>query len=198
MRRWKTTLAIAFLLTLFVTLSLAPESPASSLRSQLRTARHQLRATRYDLRVARVDLATALLNGVDRGLGSYRKRVATLKHEARLLRARVASLRRQLRVDSGDEGWRPLIEVVARENRIDPDGLYRMMIYESGGRAMALGGGGLYKGLFQYSSSTWRGSWNPWRSQSIFSGAAQIRATARAIRLGRGPHWWPRSYPRAF
>ena len=92
----------------------------------------------------------------------------------------------------------PLIRDVARRNGISATGLYGMMILESGGRATAVGGGGAYLGLFQYSWSTWRGAWNGWRTSSIFDPAAQIRATARALRLGYGPSMWPNTYWRAF
>ena len=67
-------------------------------------------------------------------------------------------------------------------NGIAARGLYRLMLVESGGVATVRNGS--YCGLFQYSSATWRGSWNPWRGASIFDGAAQIKASARAIKLG--------------
>ena len=59
------------------------------------------------------------------------------------------------------------------------------MMIESGGSATVVGPGGYY-GLFQYAPSTWKGSWNPWRSSSIADGAAQIKATALALRQGYG------------
>jgi soluble lytic murein transglycosylase-like protein len=92
----------------------------------------------------------------------------------------------------------PLIRDVAGRNGISPAGLYAMMILESGGRATAVSGGGAYMGLFQYSWSTWHGAWNGWRTSSIFDPAAQIRATARALRRGYGPSMWPNTYWRAF
>ena len=70
-----------------------------------------------------------------------------------------------------------------------------MMMLESGGRRAV---GGMYKGLFQYHPSTWAGSWNPWRRESISNGWAQIRATAYALRKGMGPSQWPNTYPMAF
>ena len=44
------------------------------------------------------------------------------------------------------------------------------MMIESGGYASIVGPGGYY-GLFQYHPSTWKGSWNPYRSASITDGA---------------------------
>jgi hypothetical protein len=70
------------------------------------------------------------------------------------------------------------------------------MEVESGGSATA--SNGVDYGLFQYSSGTWKGSWNPWHSASIVDGGAQIKATALAIHLGYGPAWWPSTYPWAF
>ncbi|HJW76831.1 MAG TPA: hypothetical protein VJ787_14410 [Thermoleophilia bacterium] len=92
----------------------------------------------------------------------------------------------------------PLIRDVARDNGISPLGLQRMMILESGGRRTAIGGGGAYHGLFQYCSSTWRAAWNPWRTRSIYNPAAQIQATAHALRAGYGPSMWPGTYWRSF
>jgi hypothetical protein len=70
-----------------------------------------------------------------------------------------------------------------------------MMMLESGGRRTV---GGMFKGLFQYYPSTWAGSWNPWRHESIYNGWAQIRATAYALSRGMGPGHWPNTYPMAF
>ena len=92
--------------------------------------------------------------------------------------------------------WRSLIDAAAGANGISADGLFRLMLAESGGSASALNGP--YCGLYQYSRGTWKGSWNPWRGADIFDGAAQIKATALAIRLGHGSDWWPTTYPYAF
>jgi peptidoglycan hydrolase CwlO-like protein len=96
-------------------------------------------------------------------------------------------------------GWWPVIREASAANGIDPDGLYRLMMIESGGNASIVGGsGGRFCGLFQYFHGTWKGSWNPWRGESIFSGTAQIKATALAIGMGKGPFWWTPSYQWAF
>jgi len=92
--------------------------------------------------------------------------------------------------------WRSLIAAAAAANGVSADGLYRLMLAESGGSTTAVNGP--YCGLYQYQRGTWKGSWNPWRGADIFDGAAQIRATALAIKLGYGSSWWPATYPWAF
>ena len=99
--------------------------------------------------------------------------------------------------ESGAGPWWPLIQSAAASNGVSARGMYRLMMVESGGSATVVGAGG-YCGLFQYSSATWKGSWNPWRSASITDGAAQISATALALRQGYGRSWWDPSYTWAF
>ena len=94
-------------------------------------------------------------------------------------------------------GWWPLIQQAASANGVDANGMYRLMMSESSGNPNCVGYG-LYHGLFQYSPSTWASSWNPWRSSNIYDGAAQIRATALALKMGKGPYWWPNTYGPAF
>ena len=69
------------------------------------------------------------------------------------------------------------------------DKMYRVMMCESVGDARALGGGGRWKGLFQYVTSTWKGAWNPYRAADIFDAKAQIFATAHAWSRGMQNHW---------
>jgi len=97
----------------------------------------------------------------------------------------------------GSGPWWPAIQAAATRNGVSARGMYRLMMIESGGSPAAVGPGGYY-GLFQYAPSTWRGSWNPWRAASITDGAAQIRATALALRQGYGHAWWDPSYTWAF
>jgi hypothetical protein len=92
--------------------------------------------------------------------------------------------------------WWPAIQVAAKAKGISARGLYRLMLSESGGVATITNG--VNYGLFQYSTGTWHGGWNPWRGRPITDGDAQIKATALAIRLGYGPSWWPLTYPPAF
>jgi hypothetical protein len=104
--------------------------------------------------------------------------------------------------DQGDGGdgsgpWWSLIQAAAASNGVSARGMYRLMMIESGGSATVVGPGGYY-GLFQYAPGTWNGSWNPWRTSSISDGAAQVKATALAIRQGYGHAWWDPSYSWAF
>ena len=100
-------------------------------------------------------------------------------------------------VVGGQGQWWPLIQAAAGANGVSARGMYRLMMIESGGSAGVVGPGGYY-GLFQYASTTWKGSWNPYASASISDGAAQIKATALALHLGYGHAWWDPSYSWAF
>jgi hypothetical protein len=97
----------------------------------------------------------------------------------------------------GSGPWWSLIQAAASGSGVSARGMYRLMMIESGGSATVVGPGGYY-GLFQYAPSTWKGSWNPWRSSSITDGAAQIKATALALSQGYGHAWWDPSYTWAF
>ena len=94
--------------------------------------------------------------------------------------------------------WKPLVGTLTKRWSVNSAALLRMMKLESGGRPRAIGGGGAFFGLFQYSPSTWHASWNPWRKHSIFDARAQICATALAIKRGYGSRMWPNTYPLAF
>jgi peptidoglycan hydrolase CwlO-like protein len=100
-------------------------------------------------------------------------------------------------VAGGQGQWWPLIQSAADAGGVSARGMYRLMMIESGGSAGVVGPGGYY-GLFQYAPTTWKGSWNPYRSASIEDGSAQIKATAVALRLGYGHAWWDPSYSWAF
>jgi hypothetical protein len=97
----------------------------------------------------------------------------------------------------GGRQWWPLMTATAGKYGLSAGGMFRLMMIESGGSATA-SNGGAFLGLYQYAPSTWAGSWNPWRHESIFAGVAQIRATALALHLGYGPAWWTTSYAWAF
>jgi len=100
--------------------------------------------------------------------------------------------------DGGGQGqWWPLIRQAAGANGVSARGMYRLMMIESGGYPSIVGLGG-YDGLFQYRPATWKGSWNPYRSAGITDGAAQIHATALALKMGYGHAWWDPSYSWAF
>jgi uncharacterized protein YraI len=69
------------------------------------------------------------------------------------------------------------------------DKMWSVMMCESGGNASAAGGGGYYRGLFQYAPGTWAGNWNPYRNNSIWDAKSQIFATARAWNIGMQHAW---------
>lgn len=127
-------------------------------------------------------------------VAKWRGIVRRLRRAKNALEARIA-LRLQIAAWNRNGEWRPLIEIAARRYGVSPDGLYRLMMLESGGRRYA---GSTFKGLFQYYPGTWRAAWNPWRALGIYNGWAQIRATAYAIRRGMGPADWPTTYRLAF
>ncbi len=152
----------------------------------------------------RPSLATRLLadgavtadevSALERRVVRWRRFVRRLRRAERSLARRIA-IRSRIAAWNRKGAWRPLIEIAARRRGISANGLYRLMMAESGGRRYA---GTTYKGLFQYYPGTWRASWNPWGDESIYNGWAQIQATAYAIDRGMGPSNWPATYPAAF
>jgi Transglycosylase SLT domain len=69
------------------------------------------------------------------------------------------------------------------------DKMYRVMMCESSGNPNAVSPSGTYVGLYQYARSTWRGSWNPYRNNSIWDAKSQIYATAKAWSIGMQSAW---------
>ena len=69
------------------------------------------------------------------------------------------------------------------------DKMWSVMWCESRGNPRASGGGGRWLGLFQYAPGTWGGSWNPYRSNSIWDAKSQIFASAKAWSIGMQSHW---------
>ena len=180
----------------------ASATASSSPQAQLRSARSNLQQSRHLFVQAQTALKTTTFSARSRMRAALARKV----HEAEIRVERALKVVQRLEAQVGhldyiadcarDGRWKPVIDEVARENGISSAGLYRMMILESGGRRYA--DSGLYKGLFQYSPSTWQASWNPYRSASIYDGLAQIKATALAIRHGNGRQMWPNTYPAAF
>lgn len=134
-------------------------------------------------------------------VAAQQRRRARAKKLARRWTVKVRNLKKRIRTHEqiaewNQRGkWKPLIEIACKKYGVSARGLHRMMMLESGGRRTV---GTMYKGLFQYYPSTWAGSWNPWRHESVYNGWAQIRATAYAISKGMGPSQWPNTYPMAF
>ena len=122
-------------------------------------------------------------------------RVDRMRRVVRMWQRRVRHLAEQFRLErkmamwERRGKWMPIIEMAAAKYHVKADGMYRMMMRESGGQRYA-GASGAYKGLFQYWTGTWSASWNPWRHDSIYDGSSQIYATAYAISRGMGPQMW--------
>jgi hypothetical protein len=150
------------------------------------------------------DLAVILLaDGVvtDEEIAALRRVAAATQKAALGWKKKVQALqtriqRRQQIAEWNRRGqWWPLIRIAGNRYNVNPAGLHRMMMIESGGQRYA---GSAFKGLFQYYPGTWRASWNPWRDQSIYDGWAQIQATAYAVHIGMGPAHWTTTYRAAF
>jgi hypothetical protein len=128
-----------------------------------------------------------------------RARVVKARRAVRIWRHRVQRLARQyrfkLRMAEWERRgeWMPIIKVAAAKYDVKADGMYRMMMRESGGQRYA-GASSAFKGLFQYCTSTWTASWNPRRSESIYDGSSQIFASAYAISKGMGPQMWTTTF----
>jgi hypothetical protein len=121
-----------------------------------------------------------------------RKQVSAWKKKVRALTARV---RQQERIDAWERAgdWKPIIAIAAARYNVKADGMYRMMMRESGGNVRA-GASSAFKGLYQYWTGTWNNSWNPWRAESIYDGSSQIFATAYAIHNGMGAQMWTTTF----
>lgn len=220
MRRSKSLIAIIVIALAAITLAAvaAPEAAeAASLKGKLRSAKKALRQSTKRVKAAEAALAAALVVadpavptdpalGVDPAAQHATPTVQELK--ARLAKARRAVRRWKLRVHrlarqyrfrlkmaewERRAKWMPIIEVAAAKYHVKADGMYRMMMRESGGRRYA-GADSPYKGLFQYWTGTWSASWNPYRHDSIYDGSSQIFATAYAISKGMGPQMWTTTF----
>jgi soluble lytic murein transglycosylase-like protein len=203
----------------------ASEAHASTLSTQLRHARLHLHRAELGLTAARAALAQALAptpaptpaptasatttpqdpttQDTPQGTAALRAAVHAAKNVVHRWHLRVRRLATRLRTQrrlasaAAHGKWRPIINYEARKRGVKADGVYRMMMLESGGRANVVNAYG-FSGLFQYCSSTWHGKWNPWRSCSIFDGWAQIKATTLALHRGYGPRMWSETYSRGY
>ena len=203
------------LTTALTTAVITPDAQASTpLRGKLRTAKLALRHANHRLKAAEAALlaaqagitdSVALLAGQDPAqpqtaaapvsVTQLKAKVAKARKAVRVWRHRVQRIARQVRqqVQMADweqhAKWLPIIRVAAAKYHVKADGIYRMMMRESGGRRYA-GASSPYKGLFQYHTGTWAASWNPWCHDSIYDGSSQIFATAYAIHRGMGAQMW--------
>jgi soluble lytic murein transglycosylase-like protein len=135
-------------------------------------------------------------------LGALQARLAATRRQVKRWSEKLERLtrrihrREQIARWAREHTWRPLIRIAGEKYGVDPGGLERMMMLESGGDPRVVGG--IYNGLFQYTHSEWARHWNPYRHESIYDGWAQIRATALALSKGMGPGQWPNTYRMAF
>jgi hypothetical protein len=199
------TVSLTLLVAASATLTFAPSSQAatstSDLKARLDQARISLSVAQASLRTARAALQAARSSGSAADVATQRTAIRHLKRQITALRRSIARLRFQIEYPMvrGPHGtWGRTLRLAAKKYHLSVRSLTRMMLLESGGRVRAVGGGGLFYGLFQYAPSTWKSAWNPWRNYSIFHGGAQIWATATAIHRGWGRSMWPNTYPMAF
>jgi soluble lytic murein transglycosylase-like protein len=196
-------LTLTLLVAPSATLLAASSAEAAPAQTQLRLERAAttLQSLKDQLQTARVALHTALASGDATQVSAQRAIIRHVKPQIRRLASRVHRLRFVIThpMAQGPHGsWMPVLRAAAKRYHLSAQALHRMMLLESGGRVRAVGGGGAFLGLFQYSPGTWNAKWNPFRRFSIFRGGAQIWATAHAINHGWGPSMWPNTYPMAF
>ena len=218
-RSWIAILAFLIVATALTTAVATPDADASTpLRGKLRIAKRALHQANERLKVAEAALAAALAGTTD-PTGTLSSRASTPPEAAAVpasvdqLKAKVAKarkavrvwqrrvrliarqVRRQLQIADWERHakWMPIIQIAARKYHVKADGMYRMMMRESGGQRFA-GASSAFKGLFQYWTGTWAASWNPWRHDNIYDGSSQILATAYAIHKGMGPQMWTTTF----
>ncbi len=204
MTRTSFSILLLALVVAAAVLAFAPaRASAATLRAQLRIARVELREAKAQLHEAKDALAAARAAHQKRGLGSLLLEVRKARHAVRFWTAAVKDVAAKLakkaatKRKAASRDWKTLCRRAAKKHGINGDGLYRLMMMESGGKARAVGAGRYY-GLFQYALVTWRADWNPWRDCSVYNGAAQIKASAYAIKKGMGHSLWGNTYPAAF
>ena len=223
MSRSKSWIAIVAIIIVVATALAAAAVPqkaeAASLKGKLRFAKLALRHSNYRLKAAEAALprpspSTRRLTITDPAatpapaaatatttptVEELKARVDRARRAVRMWKQRVHRLAEQYRLERKMARWErrgkwmPIIEMAAAKYHVKADGMYRMMMRESGGQRYA-GASGAYKGLFQYWTGTWSASWNPWRHDSIYDGSSQIYATAYAISKGMGPQMWTTTF----
>jgi len=218
-KSWIAILAFLIVATALTTAITTPDADASTpLRGKLRVAKRELRQAHDRLEAAEATLAAALAGTTDpvgtlsgqasalpetaatlTSVDQLKAKVAKARKAVRVWQKRVRRIARRVREQwqiadwERHAKWMPIIEIAARKYHVKADGMYRMMMRESGGRRFA-GADSAFKGLFQYWTGTWAASWNPWRHSSIYDGSSQIFATAYAIHRGMGPQMWTTTF----
>ncbi len=222
MARRQSWIAILAILIVAIALTTAITTPkadaATPLRSKLRVAKRELRQAHHRLQAAEAALAAALAGTTDpagmlsgqatpqpqttaapTAVDELKVKVVEARKAVRVWQKRVGRIAGQVRRQLQMAGWEcraywmPIIKIAARRYNVNGNGMYRMMMRESGGRRYA-GASSAYKGLYQYWTGTWAASWNPWRHYSIYDGSSQIFATAYAIHRGIGPQMWTTTF----
>jgi hypothetical protein len=218
-KSWIAIIAILIVATALTTALATPDAHASTpLSGKLRVAKRALHQANDRLKSAEAALAAALAGTTDpaatlfsqspaqldtaaapASVDQLKQKVAKARKAVRVWQARVQRIARQVRqqLQMADwerhAKWMPIIEIAARKYHVKADGMYRMMMRESGGRRTA-GADSAFKGLFQYWTGTWAADWNPYRHDSIYDGSSQIFATAYAIHKGLGPQMWTTTF----
>lgn len=211
-KSWTAILALLIVATALSTAVIAPKADASALKGRLRHAKTELRHARQRLTAAEAAVAATLsvtASGATTDptttttpaapasptLAELQAKVDKERHAVRRWKRRVRRLARRVHLrqqfvtwESHGE-WKPIIRLAAAKYHVKADGMYRMMMRESGGRRNA-GSNTAFKGLYQYWTGTWAASWNPYRHDSIYDGSSQIYATAYAIHRGMGAQMW--------
>jgi hypothetical protein len=213
---------VTLIVAALVAVALPAKAEAATTKSKLRVAKTALRESEDRLQAAQAALAVATAGAAGAAatdptptpspapaptptaapaptVEELKARVAKARRAVRIWRERVAKLTKQYRLEQNlirwekQRQWRKIIAVAAAKYHVKADGMYRMMMRESGGQQYA-GANSAFKGLFQYWTGTWAASWNPWRRDNIYDGSSQIFATAYAIHKGMGPQMWTTTF----
>ena len=216
-KSWSAILAFLIVTIALTTAIVTPDADASTpLSGKLRIAKRELRQASDRLKTAEAALAAALATPEATGLAvqsavtpqagaatadvdTLKAQVAKARKAVRVWQTRVrriaAKVKQELQIADWEKHakWMPIIKIAAAKYHVKADGMYRMMMRESGGRRFA-GSDSAFKGLFQYWTGTWAADWNPWRHDNIYDGSSQIFATAYAIHKGMGPQMWTTTF----
>ena len=207
---------ITVVATALAAVALPEKAGAASVKGKLTSAKRALRTSSHRLKAAEADLAAAIAATTTAAapvlaadpeatpaaattVEALKVRVAKARRAVHTWKQRVHRLAKRFRFErtmaewERRAKWMPIIEIAAARYHVKADGMYRVMMRESGGRRFA-GADGPYKGLFQYWTGTWSASWNPYRNDSIYDGSSQIFATAYAISKGMGPQMWTTTF----
>jgi len=151
------TLLVAPSATLLVASS--AEAAPAKVQVKLSTAVTTLQSLKDRLQTARVALKAALSSGDAAQVSAQRAIIRQVKPQIRKLARRIHRLRFVIThpMARGRHGsWMPVLRAAAKRYHLSAQALHRMMLLESGGRTRAVGGGGAFLGLFQYSPGTWK------------------------------------------